>query len=353
MKRDFKRILSLLLCAAMIFTVAGTAFAADEREVVETGFCGENGENLTWTLYDDGELVISGEGRMDWYDVMGMGTGCENKRPPWFKHYGTIDVITLEEGVTSIGNEAFYPGEKAAGFNPAVYYKINLPKSLELIEDQIFEIFAENRIIGKHLAYCYAGSKEEWQHVQMRNVVIEYSTDEKPVNRTITFGASFGLVPQGRYEGIYYNGEEPAAFCKLVQVNSAEVDIVTHYYASKPEAAKIEWYMVNQDREYKVGEIATNEHEPVEIVTPEFEEGDVYMKAKIVDADGKVIVSSENLWIGDASIKEPTFFEKVKMYFQIVYFEFQMMFYILNAAIDAGLIREIFKSWFGNLIWWD
>lgn len=346
-----KKLTAIIMCIAMILTaIPMAAFAADDRAVVETGFCGEDGENLTWTLYADGELVISGEGRMDWYDVMGMGIGCSNKRPPWFKYYSKIDVITLEEGVTSIGNDAFYPGEKAAGCDPAVYYKINLPKSLELIEDHIFEIFAENRIVGKHLAYCYAGSEEDWQHVQMRNIVIEYNADENPVDRTITFGASFGLVPEGRYEGIYYNGEEPQAFCKMVNSYSDNVDIVTHYYASNPEAAKIEWYTINNGIETKVGEISAKEHEPVEIRIPDYKEGDVYMKAKIIAADGNVIVSSENLWIGDASIKEPTFLEKVKMYFQIIYFEFYMMFYILNAAIEGGLIPELFKSWFGNLI---
>lgn len=344
-----KKITAIIMCIAMLLTAIPMAAFAAERTAVETGFCGEDGENLTWTFYSDGELVIGGEGRMDWYDVMGMGIGCGNKRPPWFKYYGEIDVITLEEGVTSIGNDAFYPGEKAAGCNPAVYYKINLPKSLELLEDQVFEIFAENRIVGKHLAYCYAGSEEDWKHVQMRNVVIEYSDDEKPVDRTITYGSTFGLVPKGRYEGLCYNGEEPEAFCELRKSNSGDVDIVTHYYTSNPEAAKIEWYTVNKDIEYKVGEMAANEHEAVEIVMPDFEEGDVYMKAKILDANGNVIVTSENLWIGQV-FKEPTFFEQVKMYFQSLYWFFKIYFEAFRYAIDEGLMPEILKSVFGAII---
>ena len=63
MNKKFKRIMSVILCAVLLFTTASTAFAAEDgRKVIDSGFCGAQGENLTWTLYDDGELVISGEG---------------------------------------------------------------------------------------------------------------------------------------------------------------------------------------------------------------------------------------------------------------------------------------------------
>lgn len=346
-----KKLTAIIMCIAMILTaIPMAAFAADERPVVETGFCGENGENLTWTLYDDGELVISGEGGMDWYDV----ENGKCKLPPWFDYYDDIDVITVEEGVTSIGRHAFSTGFGGNGcFDPTSYYKMNLPKSLEFVEDDMFYDIGKNRIPGQHLAYCYAGSQEEWKHVLIKVCSVTISEDDVPVERKYNTGAIFDIGPENDFEKLYFNGEEPEAFCELVRSTSGDIDIVTHYYASNPEAAKIEWYTINNGTETKVGEISAKEHEPVEIRMPEYENGDVYMKAKIIDADGNVIVSSENLWIGDASVKEPTFIEKVKMYFQLVYFEFYMMFYILSAAIEGGLIPELFEAWFGNLIWWD
>ncbi len=59
---------------------------------------GTCGENLTWAYYEvDKELVISGIGAMDYYSV--------NTPAPW--HSYNIKNVIIEEGVTSIGREAF------------------------------------------------------------------------------------------------------------------------------------------------------------------------------------------------------------------------------------------------------
>ena len=67
-----------------------------EEEIIKdiTGTCGDN---LIWTLYTDGELVISGKGEM--YDYTGLNSS------PWGKY---IKKVTLGKDVTSIGNYAFY-----------------------------------------------------------------------------------------------------------------------------------------------------------------------------------------------------------------------------------------------------
>lgn len=71
----------------------------DDRPVTASGDCGKNGDNVKWVLYDDGELVISGQGRMADY------SGNDN---PWNKHKESITSITIEDGVTYIGNASFY-----------------------------------------------------------------------------------------------------------------------------------------------------------------------------------------------------------------------------------------------------
>ncbi|MBQ2969442.1 MAG: leucine-rich repeat protein [Bacteroidaceae bacterium] len=67
------------------------------RSLIASGTCGEN---LTWTLTDEGELIIEGTGAMDDYDL-------ENNTAPWYDYNSSIKNVTLKNGVTSIGASAF------------------------------------------------------------------------------------------------------------------------------------------------------------------------------------------------------------------------------------------------------
>ena len=72
------------------------AFTASAADIVDSGECGAEGNNLTWTLDSDGTLIISGKGDMlDW-----------NYNSPWYENNKIKNVI-IENGVTSIGNSAF------------------------------------------------------------------------------------------------------------------------------------------------------------------------------------------------------------------------------------------------------
>lgn len=62
---------------------------------IAQGVCGDN---LKWTLFSDGELVIGGSGAM--YDF--------NDYSPWADYLDQIKYVTLLEGVTSVGACAFY-----------------------------------------------------------------------------------------------------------------------------------------------------------------------------------------------------------------------------------------------------
>lgn len=68
---------------------------SDENENVTSSKCGEN---LTWVLDDAGKLTISGTGKM--YDF-------EEKSAPWSEDVEEIKEIVIENGVTSIGDNAF------------------------------------------------------------------------------------------------------------------------------------------------------------------------------------------------------------------------------------------------------
>ena len=66
-------------------------------EIIASGPCGANGDNVTYVLTDDGTLTISGTGDMsDYYYPLA----------PWFGN-SQIKSVIIEQGVTSIGAYAF------------------------------------------------------------------------------------------------------------------------------------------------------------------------------------------------------------------------------------------------------
>ena len=106
MKNAIKKAISVLLVAVMVFGTAPLAGfvgldlniikASAEEEIPTSGTCGEN---LTWTFNEDtGELVISGEGNMT----------INLANAPWKTYCLSIISVVIGNGVTSIGDFAFY-----------------------------------------------------------------------------------------------------------------------------------------------------------------------------------------------------------------------------------------------------
>lgn len=106
-----KRLVSLLLAISMILSLmpvsAVTAFAEDENsgavKIIAKGNCGadEGGENLKWTLDNNGVLTISGSGAMKDYPR------DENVRLDWYGYKKDIRSVVLDNRITHIGNYAF------------------------------------------------------------------------------------------------------------------------------------------------------------------------------------------------------------------------------------------------------
>ena len=122
MKRNWKSL--LVLMTAMLCAVLLTVAAAAEGEIVDSGECGDN---LTWTFYRDdglfGSLVITGTGQMQDYD--------ESNQVPWKSYSSSIHTLVLDEGITHIGNNAFYQIGSMIG-------DLIIPNSVESIGDYAF-----------------------------------------------------------------------------------------------------------------------------------------------------------------------------------------------------------------------
>ena len=99
-------------------TIADLRPAAELQNTGSVVASGSVNNNMTWTLYEDGELVISGTGGMN---VV-----------PWRPTYNdAIKKVTIEEGVTSVGNSAFSGCENLT--------EVSLPSTLTTIGDSAFQ----------------------------------------------------------------------------------------------------------------------------------------------------------------------------------------------------------------------
>ena len=107
-----------LLCV-LISVVIAKPTSAEELTPTAGGSCGDN---ATWEYYEStGELKILGYGEM--YDFWGVGE-------PWEDYTSEIKTVTIAEGITSIGDLAF--------FGYYTFTSVELPSTLKRIGQSAF-----------------------------------------------------------------------------------------------------------------------------------------------------------------------------------------------------------------------
>ncbi len=118
----------------------------DPNQCPTYGNCGLQGDNLTWSLDCEGNLIISGSGAM---------TNYEEGKAPWSAHVKKIKTIAMSEGITSIGNYAFtacYPALTSitipnglltigigAFYNCRNITNVNIASSVQVIGEEAFK----------------------------------------------------------------------------------------------------------------------------------------------------------------------------------------------------------------------
>jgi hypothetical protein len=194
-----KRVFNLVLVFAMMFACVPIVATA-----ATSGTCGNN---LTWTLDGDGTLTISGTGEMtNWERYSDV---------PWYGSCYDIKKVVIKNGVTSIGNCAFWDCSRLTS--------VEIPNSITSIG---WEPFYDT---------AYANDKSNWEDdiLYIGNYLIQAdihtsAVNIKPNTKAIAGGAfSFCreltsvTIPNGvtsigknafdscqNLEDVYYSGSE-------------------------------------------------------------------------------------------------------------------------------------------------
>lgn len=135
----------------------------EKRAEIASGDCGADGDNIKWVLYDDGELVISGSGKMTDYDWW--------SDTPWRSNKNSITAVTMSDDITYIGKYAFGECEKLKN--------VKLPQKLESIGESAFyhchgivqiDFPDSLRNIGKKAFWNSNGLEKVYIHQNIKNI---------------------------------------------------------------------------------------------------------------------------------------------------------------------------------------
>ena len=161
LKMKFFKKFAAVLIAAAVFTVGNIGILprdviddfmfsvrAADSDIVASGECGAEGNNVIWQLDSEGTLIVSGTGE--------MGSWALNS--PWSEHSANISKVIIEKGVTAIGEQAFADctaltsatiSDSVTSIGDYAFYScdslttITIPDSVSSIGDKAFQ-YCEN-----------------------------------------------------------------------------------------------------------------------------------------------------------------------------------------------------------------
>ena len=105
----------------LVKVTGDASYTASWTDVLANGTCGTN---ITWSLNNDYVLTIAGTGDMADYEYR------DNYNRPWYDYCSQIVDVNVLDGVTSIGNYAFYDCDNLTS--------VNIPASVTSIGEHAF-----------------------------------------------------------------------------------------------------------------------------------------------------------------------------------------------------------------------
>lgn len=167
-----------------IFTILFATLAGISSLFAQSGSCGDN---LTWYLSGT-TLIISGSGPMQNYSI-------SPDEAPWYEYRSSINTIIINDGVTTIGELAFYLCDALTS--------ITIPNSVTSIGEGAFanctsltSIELPNSVTNLESAFynCSSLTSVIWDITDFPNMSQSYFID-LPID-TIIFGEHVELIPK-------------------------------------------------------------------------------------------------------------------------------------------------------------
>ncbi|MBQ7000685.1 MAG: leucine-rich repeat protein, partial [Oscillospiraceae bacterium] len=222
---------------SIVYTVAftspdGKEYTHTHTEVIpatgeQEGFIdnGTLGENLTWTLDQNGKLTISGTGDMDRCAL--------ESQVPWAAYRDQILTVVIEEGVTSIGDYAFYecwkleevslPQSLEAIYKDAFYFckslkSVTIPDAVVLISSNAFYLCESMTTLdlGKSVAHIGESAFDCCRALTEVTIPASVSTIDAYAFRscegleTVTFEGRWPVISSSAFNGDTFNAYYPA-----------------------------------------------------------------------------------------------------------------------------------------------
>lgn len=301
-----KKFISFVLFAILVFALSVTAFASN---IIASGYCGGEGDgtNLEWTLDSDGVLIISGEGE--------MGNFSDIADKPWYVYYGRIKTLILEDGITTIGNNAFSNCGNLSGKlmipNSVTYIGYNAFLDCDDLEGELVIPDSVTYIGGCAFEYCDFSSIKFGNGLETIGAyAFLFCFDVKgeiliPRSVTSIEAGAFSDCSANEY---YFYGDAPLGVVGVGKGGiTFDADDTIYYpegndtweivsgkwngYTAVPWEVPFETGDINQDRKIDVKDVYPARLVAAKLVVPTEEE----LSLGDVDGDGKITAIDANL----------------------------------------------------------
>ena len=239
-------------------TVEDIALFADNGDVIASGECGKNGDNLTWVLTGDGTLTISGSGEMENY--------TDSSVAPWYSNRTKILSAVVEPGVESVGNYAFYSCLKLAS--------VSLPGGVKSIGESAFQDCAKLTAVTIPDSVTSIGDRAFWECSSLTSVTIPES---------VTSIGSAAFQGCSKLKHVYYGGSDLQwKEIEIGKYNSELTKAIIHYAsthahnvehvpgkaASCTETGNLEYWLCSICGEYFTDETFTKSTDEAGVTLP-------------------------------------------------------------------------------------
>lgn len=192
MRKQITKVLAVLLCLLMLATTVPLAFAeepisepasepASEPNDLDSPTSGQCGDNVFWSYDEDtSTLTISGTG-----DMWNFDASVDNQ--PWISYENEIRTIVIEEGVTCIGESAFFGFENLNEVTmPVTINRIKMAAFMECTALDVIQIpngkIESQAFDGTGLKTVYFGagvSEADWMAFQGSEALEQITVDEE------------------------------------------------------------------------------------------------------------------------------------------------------------------------------